>query len=650
MPRKGAVYGKRSGTSYFSNDFINFSPARSYKQPTHIRFDRTPSPPSDRQAAAVTSLETALEQLNVAADDEDAAQGDYVRSRGKSVTSIETAIEQLDGVADAKDVGCTTTPKGILQPRSINSLQKPIGSKATERTPDKKTVTRSCQQSKTSSPAPRPIRTRRNASSPKVQPCQSAIASETLISHTQPLLDVCATVDSAPATILNFQTWAKKASKRFTITKIAEASYGEVYRLSSTSSKTESSESVFKIIPLQPPPLPSGQKPRGKKRNTAFMSTISSVTSELSLLRRMSPIPGFTSFRGASVMRGPLPPSFTSAWRAYKQLQEEGLKKIVDGGSMFPDPTRRGAYSPDQLWAVIEMQDAGTDLETRVLEGAGEVWDVFWGVACALAKGEEGVRFEVTSCPLEFKACEEERVTDNGASIAIYTSGIFAFNPANRWSRKESLQGRKLGASGLETTIIDYTLSRADLKDSTPGAFDAKGAKDVAFYDLEHDPALFEGDATVDYQYEIYRLYESSPLSVTEFIRAYANTALAAYSMRTEIFGSSGSENTTKDESRALDPENIGWHAHHPRTNVLWLHYILSSLLNRTFSFFTAPTLDTSIECELRERLHLLERLLNPETVCVDLKNGRREFKSTSAVVGYAVEKGWLDTEDVVGL
>ncbi|KAI9783289.1 MAG: hypothetical protein M1835_003830 [Candelina submexicana] len=90
-------------------------------------------------------------------------------------------------------------------------------------------------------------------------------------------------------------------------------------------------------------------------------------------------------------------------------------------------------------------------------------------------------------------------------------------------------------------TIIDYTLSRADLKNLTPGALDMKGAKDVTFYNLEHDPAPFEGDAHVDYQYKIYRL------------------------MRTEIFGSSGgSEDTTKDENQDLDSRDTGWRAHYP--------------------------------------------------------------------------------------
>ncbi len=58
------------------------------------------------------------------------------------------------------------------------------------------------------------------------------------------------------------------------------------------------------------------------------------------------------------------------------------------------------------------MQDAGTDLESVVMggmdggrevgrrEGCGDgiwsVWDVFWGVAIALGKGEEEARFEVS--------------------------------------------------------------------------------------------------------------------------------------------------------------------------------------------------------------------------------------------------------------
>ncbi|KAI9723263.1 MAG: hypothetical protein M1812_001145 [Candelaria pacifica] len=625
MPRRQAVYGKRSRTALPSNNFANFSPARSHKQPTHIRFDRTPSPPPQRQEKAITSLETALEQLNVADGDNDAAHNGPSKSQATTVTTNEKATEQIVGKAGAEDVGCSTPPNGVLQPRSVNSIQRPSESKTNEKSQDQKPVATAHQKQKAATPAPRSIRTRGNPSSTNLQPSKPTIALDDLISHAQPLLDLCTTANCAPATIIGFQGWANKASKRFTVTKIAEASYGEVYRLSSTSSTSKSSESVFKIIPLQPPPLPPGQKPRGKKRNTFFMSSISSVTSELSLLRRMSPIPGFTSFRGASVMRGPLPTPFTAAWKAYKQLQKQGLKKIVDGGSMFPDPTRRGSYSPDQLWAVIEMQDAGTDLETKMLEGSGEVWDVFWGVACALAKGEEGVRFEHRDLHLGNICIQTTRPTSN------HTNGT-----------EEISQGWKLGASGIETTIIDYTLSRADMNDPLPKPHDVNEINDVAFYDLEQDPALFEGDVNVDYQYEIYRL------------------------MRTEIFSAPSDELTNQDLI------NTGWRTHHPRTNILWLYYILSSLLNRTFSPIlstsasssmldnaqsptststsTSTSDDINIESRLKRRLLLLVDLLNPrQTICNAMGKDKMEFESVSAVVKYAVDKGWLDKEDVVG-
>lgn len=61
--------------------------------------------------------------------------------------------------------------------------------------------------------------------------------------------------------------------------------------------------------------------------------------------------------------------------------------------------------------------------------------------------------------------------------------------------------GQKMGFTGLETTIIDYTLSRAEMEESEE---DGHG-KRIAWYDLERDEAVFEGNAEEDYQYDIYR-------------------------------------------------------------------------------------------------------------------------------------------------
>jgi len=88
-------------------------------------------------------------------------------------------------------------------------------------------------------------------------------------------------------------------------------------------------------------------------------------------------------------MRGRLPTQFVSAWRYY----HKNVKK-----SFFQDPGRKTTHDEDQLWAVVEMQDAGKDLETVPIESEEMCWDAFWGVTIALAKGEEWAEFEVRSC------------------------------------------------------------------------------------------------------------------------------------------------------------------------------------------------------------------------------------------------------------
>jgi len=138
------------------------------------------------------------------------------------------------------------------------------------------------------------------------------------------------------------------------------------------------------------------------------MNAVEHVASEVRLLKRMSPVPGFTNFRDVKVVQGRLPKQFCAAWRYYHQ----NIK-----ASVFPDPSRKAAYDETQLWAVVEMQDAGTDLESSLeLEPAEEDengyveqqwltisvwagWDIFWHVACAVAKGEGWAEFEVSFCP-----------------------------------------------------------------------------------------------------------------------------------------------------------------------------------------------------------------------------------------------------------
>lgn len=242
-------------------------------------------------------------------------------------------------------------------------------------------------------PRARPERPRRKANQTKLTPI---LPSTELIAYTKPLLSLCADTDArlAPS---SFQAWADSLSAYFSIAKIAEASYGEVYRLSLQTPKpgfTKGDESVLKIIALKPPPFDSSDD-TGEHERTSAMSAIEDVASEVRLLQRMSPVPGWTRFRDINVLQGRLPRQFVSAWKYYNK----NVKK-----SHFPDPARKGSHGEEQLWAVVEMQDAGTDLETLIEKGdecmkvVSTVWDIFWGVACTVAKGEEWAKFEVCAC------------------------------------------------------------------------------------------------------------------------------------------------------------------------------------------------------------------------------------------------------------
>ena len=282
-----------------------------------------------------------------------------------------------------------------------------------------------------------------------------------LVSHTAPLLAL-ATDPSARKAPLPFCTWSDELSTYFDIVKIAEASYGEVYRLvlrqkeapgGKTSevkvgnevAKMATGESVMKVIPLEAPTIedpgssmmsspPPPPPPASSSSHPMPSSAVPAVTSEVQLLRRMATVPGFTNFRDVRIVYGRPGQAFMDAWRDFRN--DKLLPKGED--SAFPDPGRiiddgsgsgkRGRKKMEnterqkrqietQLWAVIEMEDAGTDLEGFNVVGLGSrvnssnntastcsdgsnwgvfgVWDVFWNVATALAKGEREARFEV---------------------------------------------------------------------------------------------------------------------------------------------------------------------------------------------------------------------------------------------------------------
>lgn len=401
--------------------------------------------------------------------------------------------------------------------------------------------------------------------------------------------------------LTSFSTWSDQLASHFVVTKIAEASFGEVYRLSllkAHSSLGKADESVLKIIALKPPPSAKRKMTKAAKKRTEMMSEPEDVAAEVRLMQRMTCTPGFTNFREICVLQGRPGDAFASAWSAWNDSQKAKGKET----SVFPDPSKKASYSEDQLWVVIEMQDAGTDLENTKVGNVWLAWDIFWGVVLALGKGEEAAKFE-------HRDLHMGNICVSGLSNAAHCLEADYLPPTST---------KKLDFTGIETTLIDYTISRAEM-DATACT---EGEEDVAFLDLERDLSLFEGDAEEEYQYEIYRYMRSA---------MFLGEPLGDLWERWDEAESSGRT----------------WKGYHPQTNLVWLHFILHKLGEQIEWPSSANSIQDSEAAQKAEELEAallkVTRLLDPEEM------PQTGLKSASDLVVLALEEGWLDKEDVQG-
>lgn len=193
----------------------------------------------------------------------------------------------------------------------------------------------------------------------------------------------------ASQSIQKFSTWASRSATMFHVAKLAEGSYGEVYKLhlreetcrpavskSKLAKLKAYGDGVFKVVPLR------AQSGPGSKKFTS----IEEIVSEVKMLKYLDPIPGFARFREIHVVQGRFPESFQGAWDHYKKTKNDCLN---------PNPSSKKAYPDTQLWAIVEMDDAGCELEKFSWSSIFQIYDIFWGVAMALARAEEYALFEV---------------------------------------------------------------------------------------------------------------------------------------------------------------------------------------------------------------------------------------------------------------
>lgn len=254
------------------------------------------------------------------------------------------------------------------------------------------------------------------------------------------------------------------------ITKIAEASFAEVYRVT-----TKAGSSIIKIMQLKVP-----SDIASYELETA--AEVEHVISEIRIMNALTTVPGYVTFKGTYIVQGPPPKAIADAHEAHLPKLEEG--------SWFPHPAT--GFNENSTFLVLELGDAGDVLERVPLDQLHKVWDLFLGVVMALARAEITNEFE-------HRDLHENNICVRLTEVAPHVSS----------SKNSMLFGR----SGLEVTLIDYGLSRTRLESG-----------EIIYKDLETDPDLFQATETgvAGVQFDTYRRMRTHMITGTHSMQPKA--------------------------------------------------------------------------------------------------------------------------------
>ena len=335
--------------------------------------------------------------------------------------------------------------------------------------------------------------------------------------------------------VADFQKFCKGWEKTVKLTKIGQGSYATVLKMELVHGPGE--YSVWKLMPLKPS-AGAGSRPRNDQ------TLIKDAATEVRMLYAMSDIDGFVQFRSAHVVDGLVPEQIRKA-------HESWAKSLKSADIWYGTDMRVDYPSKSQLWLLMEMTDAGQDLDVmlsttrrdKTLFSIQETWDIFWGVAEALMRGEAQAEFEHRDLHpgnicIKLRDEPVDVTTEHGIP---------------RLSKRE-------------VTLIDYTQSRLTLES---GDVLATAVDESIFRQNDADPVAQR-------QYDIYR------------------------DMR----------DTVKMEKKPGIAISQMWGKYVPATNVLWLHYILGELSRLTKKEQGTQEESDMIEAIERLRSKMLSRTL----------------------------------------
>lgn len=371
---------------------------------------------------------------------------------------------------------------------------------------------------------------------------------------------------------LRILTWDDVCPFGDRVEKIAEASYAEVYRITN-----DRGTSIIKVIRLQSPIKAQTKTQQKSGLVDEEPHSVTDLEGELKISEWLADVPGFVVYKERYVVQGKAPKVLLETHQAFHRRMK---RKDPDRLQFYPSPSR---YLDDTKFLVVELGDAGTALEDFELRTTDQLWDIFLHTAIALARAEYLVRFEHRDLH----------------------EGNLCIRQAKPAGSKTDDIPCQFGYSGLEITILDYGLSRAEAPDA--------GDSIPVAYDLEKDLSIFT--STHATQCKVYR-------------------EMRSFLLKGDRVHLPPEAHSTPYEEGVDGP--ISWSNHHPYTNVLWLAYIYEYLVNH----FKGDRKELGYFKRATKELH---KHLNP-----DAPRHVLSFPNACDVVRYAAEAGWITEQQLM--
>lgn len=331
------------------------------------------------------------------------------------------------------------------------------------------------------------------------------------VSSIQDVLKVCEQESPIP-----FDQVIKEIVSIYSIQKIGESTFSEVFQasLSDFNASSDSiilkkmfddslpSKVVLKILPIE---LYSQFDQNSNDQSIPFQSKPLDVAHEILVSKQLSSSKwnGFIRMYGSVTVKGIYDINLVNSWKAYHQDPLMGPCENVS-----PE-----VFTLDQHYVIIFLSFGGMDLEHVILRDAKDALIIIGQVVFAILWAQRRFHFEHRDLHMGNILIEqfEEPIE---LDINLPDNDLITLS------------------HDLRCNIIDYSLSRMEPDSST---------NTVIYADL--DDSLFNGDASIDQQYEVYR------------------------QMKITL------------QSRSNDCVSM-WQQYMPDTNRLWILYLLDKLVS----------------------------------------------------------------------